>query len=85
MGNSASARYQTVRKLRQELNDLEQKLQAVQAVQRKEVIALEHRLHKLSEEKLNTRFSFTATAIAAATAIRAHGAYNLGWKPPHKA
>jgi hypothetical protein len=56
MGNSASARYQTVRKLRQELNDLEQKLQAVQAVQRKEVIALEHRLHKLSEEKLNTGF-----------------------------
>ena len=56
MGNSASARHQSVRKLRGELSDLEQKLQAVQAVQRKEVLALEHRLHKLSEEKLNTGF-----------------------------
>ena len=32
MGNTAAARYQTVKKLKSELSDLNQQLQAVQAV-----------------------------------------------------
>ena len=56
MGNTAAARYQTVKKLKSELSDLNQQLQAVQAVQRKEVLALEHRLHALSEERRNAGF-----------------------------
>ena len=56
MGNTAAARYQTVKKLKTELSDLNQQLQAVQAVQRKEVLALEHRLHALAEERRNAGF-----------------------------
>lgn len=56
MGNSAAVRYEAVQSLKQELGLLNQQLASAQNVQRREIIALEHKLHKLAAERLNTGF-----------------------------
>ncbi len=53
MGNSAAVRYEAVMSLKRELEDLNQQLASVQAVQRQQVEALEHKLQHMARERMN--------------------------------